>query len=529
MRLHLPRTRARSFLGLPVGGLAVAALASCSLVVSIDDECTTNADCDGIDFCADGAPCVCQQSLCVVPELGDPCENDDGCPVGQGCQNGFCIQFPQQIVQADITQNETWTDDRIYVLDGLVRVRGTDGDPTILTIQPGVRVIGGDQSAALIFENTARLVAVGTDEEPIVFTSPKPVGERATGDWGGVALTGKAVINTKTGTAALEGVDEPEVIYGGNDPSHNCGNLQYVRIEFAGFVLATNEEINGLTLAGCGSATVIDFVQVHLGRDDGIELFGGSANIRHAVVTDPGDDGLDWDQGWNGFGQFIIVRQADLDKNGIEADNNEDDNEALPRSAPIIYNMTVLGTDDPRQVRVGGDGENDASIGATLRRGTAGTLGNIIFSNQGRHRVVVDGEVSQLCALRGAGEQAPCSQSSPVRSSTVTSLRFDTVVFHTWRPQPRDFYPPSETDVAPGFGHENWMNSFEFAEISGRQIIEDPFAPTPDFRLSETLPEVTPATPFADEFFDGNNPFVGALRPDADDDWTVGWTHYPLN
>jgi hypothetical protein len=94
------------------------------------------------------------------------------------------------------------------------------------------------------------------------------------------------------------------------DPDHDCGTLRFVRIEFAGFEVGDTNELNGLTLGACGRRTVLDYVQVHLGADDGIEFFGGTTDLRHAVITGANDDSLDWDQGWTGRVQFLAIRQS---------------------------------------------------------------------------------------------------------------------------------------------------------------------------------------------------------------------------
>src|SRR5262249_7456948 len=127
-----------------------------------------------------------------------------------------------------------------------------------------------------------KLIAEGTRQAPIVFTSGQPVGTRESGDWGGVILLGNAPINVKNGTNNIEGFpNSPDTVYGGNDPQHNCGSLKFVRIEYAGYELSKDNEINGLTLGGCGKQTKLDFIQIHKGADDGVECFGGNADIKH--------------------------------------------------------------------------------------------------------------------------------------------------------------------------------------------------------------------------------------------------------
>src|SRR5688500_2406277 len=204
----------------------------------------------------------------------------------------------------DITASTTWTATHIYVLEGYVFVTGGT-----LTIEAGTTVQGKNGSALTITKN-AKLDAQGTVDTPIVFTSAMPTA--ASGDWGGVVMLGQAPINVVGGTNNVEGFPTSygdRIAYGGTDAAHDCGKLKYARIEYAGFALAVDNELNGLTLGGCGTSTVVDYVQVHLGLDDGVEVFGGTVNIRHIVITQPDDDGLDWDRGWTGTAQYVVIQQ----------------------------------------------------------------------------------------------------------------------------------------------------------------------------------------------------------------------------
>jgi hypothetical protein len=196
--------------------------------------------------------------------------------------------------------------------------------------------------AALIVSRGSQLEAVGTAALPIVFTSGNAVGDRITGDWAGVALLGNATLNNGTDTAGvftdnLEGVDPTDArgIYGGNNDASSCGHLEYVRIEFGGDEFSTDNELNGLTLAGCGSGTTLSHIQVHRGKDDGIEFFGGTAGMDHVVISGASDDSLDWDQGWRGNVQFLVVHQFEgIGDAGFEADNYGSMELATPRSNP---------------------------------------------------------------------------------------------------------------------------------------------------------------------------------------------------
>jgi hypothetical protein len=295
-------------------------------------------------------------------------------------------------VTADITADETWETGNTYVLQNKIFVTS---DAT-LTIQPGVIVRGGVDDAALVVTKEGRIEAAGTAAEPIVFTS-KNVSGAAAGDWAGVVLLGAAPINVEGGSDSAEGFEGNAdlVDYGGTDAAHDCGTLRYVRIEYAGFLISEGNELNGLTVAGCGSDTELDFLQIHRGLDDGVEFFGGTANIKHLLVSFTDDDGLDCDQGWIGKAQFVIVKQdANTGDKGIECDNNNANNDLEPRTKPEIWNLSLIGSNDT----VGAD----TQAGMHLRRGVAGSIHNAIIAYFRSFAVDVDGAVSAAQAEGGS-------------------------------------------------------------------------------------------------------------------------------
>ncbi|HAJ43650.1 MAG TPA: hypothetical protein DCM00_13520, partial [Alcanivorax sp.] len=196
--------------------------------------------------------------------------------------------------------------------------------------------------SALVITRGASLHAAGNADMPIVFTSGQPQGTRAPGDWGGVVLLGSAPVNQAD--AHIEGVpaNDTRGSFGGDDADGSCGVLEYARIEFAGFEVYANNELNGLTMGGCGSGTIIRHVQVHRSLDDGVEMFGGTADLRHVLITGAGDDSLDWDWGWRGRVQFLIAQQhPNSGDNAFEADNNGNQHDAEPMSEPVMYNVTL--------------------------------------------------------------------------------------------------------------------------------------------------------------------------------------------
>ena len=242
-----------------------------------------------------------------------------------------------------------------------------------LTIDPGTTIVGDPATrGTLVVLPGARLIAEGTPERPIVFTSAAAEGQRRAGDWGGLLLLGRAPINLRDAAGEprrgrVEGLasDGAEGAYGGEDAADSSGVLRYVRIEYSGVALGPNNEINGLTLAGVGRGTQIDHVQVRHSADDCFEFFGGTVDAHHLICQAPGDDAFDWDLGYTGRLQFVLAEGGG--GHGIEGDNDPSGSDHAPVSAPQIYNATLCG----------GPG---AGVGVSVRRGSGGVLGNVVLA-----------------------------------------------------------------------------------------------------------------------------------------------------
>ncbi len=403
----------------------------------------------------------------------------------------------------DITTDTLWTKNKIYTLKGYVFVTGGT-----LTIEAGT-TIKGDNGSALTITKDARIVAVGTAAAPIVFTSSNPT--PVAGNWGGLVVLGKAEINVTGGTNPIEGFPTSlgeRVRYGGGaapNNTHDCGKLQYVRVEYAGFELAPGNELNGITLGGCGSATVVDHVQSHLGLDDGIEVFGGTVNLKHIVITKPDDDGLDWDLGWTGRAQFVIIQQkAGVGDKAIEADNHPSVFTSTPRSAPEIWNATLIGGDGPTADKRQG--------GMHLRRGTAGGINNAIVAYFNQFAADVDGADS----VGQYGTGLTIKNTYFVKSTNAAAV---------W---------PDNFDVGAGGNQNDCVNGACFDEVAmiggdatNRLDVDvalgapkDPM--TPSFKPNAGSPVLSGCgTPPAG--LDTSATFCGAI---GTTDWTAGWTRY---
>jgi hypothetical protein len=246
------------------------------------------------------------------------------------------------VLEGEISTNITLRAIDTNTLKGFVYV--TDG--ATLTVEAGA-VIKGEKASmgSLIVERGGKLIAEGTATKPIVFTSDQPKGARNYGDWGGIILCGKAPTNNPSEPQVEGG---PRSKYGGTDPTDNSGVLKYVRIEFAGYPLEPNKEINGLTCGGVGSGTIIDYVQVSFCGDDSFEWFGGTVNAKHLVAYKGWDDEFDTDYGYSGRLQFLLgvrdPRHADTSKsNGFESDNDANGSSNEPLTKPVFSNVTLIG------------------------------------------------------------------------------------------------------------------------------------------------------------------------------------------
>ncbi|MEQ5790271.1 hypothetical protein J4E06_04350 [Muricauda sp. NFXS6] len=276
-----------------------------------------------------------------------------------------------------LTNDETWTAENIYILDGKVVV----DDGVTLTIEPGT-IIKGEEgqetlASALVVDQGGTLIAEGTADSPIIFTSVldgieqgQTTGTLTTSDiglWGGVIVLGKAPIsvNGDVETAQIEGIpaDESYGQYGGTDPADNSGSLKYISIRHGGITIGQDNEINGLTLGGVGSGTTIDHIEVVANQDDGIEWFGGTVNVTNALVWAQGDDGFDADQAWTGSMTNGVVIMSTESGSALELDGPE--GSVATEGGYTFENITLIGA-------------GTSSFYADLRDGLIVNLNNVL-------------------------------------------------------------------------------------------------------------------------------------------------------
>ncbi len=308
----------------------------------IQDGDETGVDCGG--SCV---PCAtCDDGIKNGQETGIDC----GGPDCEPC-TGIVTKSGQ------ITADETWISSNIYVLAGKVVV---DDDIT-LTIEPGTIVKGqkgtGSLASALIIARGGKIIAEGTQENPIIFTSIDDnieVGQKAgtnldennNGLWGGVLVLGyaKGSFRGDVSEVQIEGIPAGDTfgLYGGDDDDDNSGVIKYLSIRHGGALIGEGNEINGLTLGAVGRGTVIENVEVVANFDDGVEFFGGTVNASNLVVWAQGDDGIDIDQAYAGTVTNSLVILGETSDHAFEIDGPE----GAYQAQFTISNTTIKGNQE---------------------------------------------------------------------------------------------------------------------------------------------------------------------------------------
>ena len=427
----------------------------------------------------------------------------------------------------EISSDMTLTYPNTYNLRGFVYV--TEG--ATLTIEPGVVIKGEKESkATLIVERGGKLIAEGTKERPIVFTSAQAPGSRKPGDWGGIILLGKAKNNK--GEQTIEGGVRSK--HGGNDDADNSGVLKYVRCEFAGIEYSVDNEINAITFGSVGSGTTVDYVQVSYSGDDSYEWFGGDVNCKHLVALGTWDDDFDTDNGFSGRLQFLAaVRDPKIgDKsasNGFESDNCSDAATIEPYTSCVFSNVSMFGpVVDPNNYtdEAGVNGSNaDAHFQAAmhLRRNTQLRVFNSVFAGFPLGLIIENDKNSTTQDFATAGKLVVenCLFAGMVKNFQDAQYWENNTPYS---PTDNGAFADSYFNRADGKNHA-------YAAIADLKLQGNPQSLT-GFNLIPSQ-----ESPLVSQAADWSNPlvasgfeqvsYIGAFSPSetADNNWMTGWTN----
>jgi hypothetical protein len=442
-----------------------------------------------------------------------------------------------------------WTCDTVYVLTETVFVNAGD----VLTIDPGTVIMGrngivedtltytlpngnpslredyifSQEAGSLVVSVNASIMAEGTLSCPIVFTyEGDPLdgssGYDIRGRWGGLILCGSGALNTFDGQDTVEGIEDlsgqNRHVYGsetGTNPNFtmNSGVLKFISIRHASTSRGTSQfgnglETNALTLCGVGDDTEIDCIEAVASADDGVQIFGGTVDVRHLGLAFNAEDGLEYDQGWQGNGQFIFSISDEMNGAGetggdYEGDDYEEfdvDMTFMPFSNPLLYNQTYVGRGEATAIR--------------LHNGAGVRLHNSVFLHYGLGIDFEDEDPCDAWELLLFGETLiQNNRFWDIGDSTAIS---DMILYnegYVWNGQ-------SEVEAHFTANNNAAMDPYcDFVFSAEGGFIMDPIDLTPDnvdFSLGlEYLPP-------EEWFFPAD--YIGAFSPDHTN-WLSGWSY----
>lgn len=414
-----------------------------------------------------------------------------------------------------ITGDRVLDPDTLYTLRGQVYFE----DGASLTIPAGT-LIQGQPAGTIIIKKGAQIFVNGTAEAPVVMTSDQAPGLRATGDWGGLVILGRAPINLDPNNTNIEG-GIIEGTYGGDDPFDNSGVVKYLRVEFAGYRFEEGNEINGITLGGVGAGTEFHHVQVSFANDDAFEFFGGTLDAHHLVAIGAIDEDFDVDDGYTGRWQFLFgMKYPDVydptgSTLGFEHDGRD---ELLPLSFPVVSNCTLVGPE-----------RNDALVGnlpaghnhqamAVLRQNTRSSIFNSVLVGFARGFSIRDGSIDGAIAdeLKVRNTSVSTMYTGYGAGDAHDTDRWADVV--TWFDTPAYGNVGGTQRMPSTVGLTNLddltdpqAQPLEFSELDGTADFSDPYLADEMDRLA----------------FETAN-YRGCFIPGLpmDQQWTAGWTDF---
>jgi hypothetical protein len=454
-----------------------------------------------------------------------------------------------------ISANTTWTANKIYHLNGFVRVgddakraSGTNITGVTLTIEPGTIIMGDRETkGTLIVQRGNKIIAVGTAANPIVFTSERPAGQRLPGDWGGLVIVGRAVNNQganvelEGGYGAYHGISDTPI---GTPDADDSGELRYVRIEYAGIPINPNQEVNSLTMGSLGTGTKISYVQCSFGLDDGFEWFGGKADAKYLVVYRGLDDDFDVDFGYTGNVQWALgIRENTLSdqsgSNGFEVDNDGTGTAAVPFTAPVFSNVSIIGPKKNSGINIQDNFQNAMH----LRRNNKIKIYNSLFTGY-PNGLFIDGSgtitnaVNADLQLRNVvlagvdawGGNGYGSVATATEIAGVTGLPFGA---NAQNPQlPRGFIFATTANIGADPA-QTWFLTAAFGNLLEDKWTDTGinetyfdlgtpnFLPTGNVLLNKT--NLWANCPAAGSFFDQTVNYIGAFGAT---NWTAQWTNF---
>lgn len=436
-----------------------------------------------------------------------------------------------------------------------VRVPQNGEGPT-LTIAAGAKIAFSNSQDYVRIARGSRIVADGTAEKPIIFSSVVDLRDNAAteadrGLWGGVQINGNGLTNKCTDGQREPANGSPHnchvtaegrpASYGGNNNAENSGLLRYVVIKHAGFEVVEGSELNGLTLNAVGSGTTIEYVQTYTTLDDGFEMFGGAVDLKYVVGVNVGDDTFDFSEGWVGDIQFALAVHTSGANYCVEADNTGSNRSdaTTPLTKGRISNMTCV-LSNVASGQGTSPSSKGASRGAIYREGAIFEMYNSIITantdgmTQSQCLVLTDSDGPETIDYAELGYSAASSNLIACTSPLAANPRPENSAFSlsAWLDNGTNVNNVVVSSAVTGAlpitvleglatNPRAYITAATFADGNTMPISVPVFNPTTlqDTFAAGAVPAIGSAG--SSSFFEPVD-FIGAVS--ADNDWTQGWT-----
>ncbi len=314
----------------------------------------------------------------------DDDDNDNGNGNGGGTSTDVIAKLKAGVMEGTLEENYTLDADVEYRLTGEFIV----SNGVTLTVPAGTHIEAnnGGTDVYLAVLMGGKINVNGTADNPVVMAS----GNSEPGDWGGLTICGKGITTSGANSTAEVG----GFIYGGSDNADNSGSLTYLVIRGTGAQIDSESQYNGLSLYAVGSGTKIENIAIHDGADDGVEFFGGAAEVKNIYIENTEDDAVDWTEGWNGSVENTYISHT---VSGFSTAFEADKENGNPTFTNVTAISTVSGTALQFKKQSGATitGLYLEGYGVDLDMKDGGPTANVIIGGSAADVTLLQGETSK--------------------------------------------------------------------------------------------------------------------------------------
>ncbi|AWB68211.1 hypothetical protein C2869_18125 [Saccharobesus litoralis] len=127
-------------------------------------------------------------------------------------------------------------------------------------------------------------------------------------------------------------------VHGGDNPDDNSGVINYLAL--------TNSRV-GVQLYSVGDSTQINNLYIDDTNGSGIQVDGGTVDLMNVVISDVNNQGVSWNNGWNGRVQNILIESPNRSMDqAISGWSGEYTDAVNLTSAPTFVNATIITDSD---------------------------------------------------------------------------------------------------------------------------------------------------------------------------------------